>query len=330
MRIRTRWRKNRLAYPLLLFILPGLMVLSAPPATGQDARISPPLRGTPTISLIPSASSIVLSPGTPDGVNRLPGFHPFQGYARFDLRVQSAMPTWGATLAVSSIDGPEGPVPADRLWVRSTSTGNEFVPAKGLVPVVTGDYRQPVKDEPVEVLFRPAWNDPAGIYRFKLFLNPFDPGSARAGGGNLVGPRGGREPGSEISGEYKNHQVVLISIEDTEIHFEILPGPGVYESDDDIALKIWTNAEAWRVDCEATALKSGQNEIPLDRLRWERIDEYGRTVQAGNMATNPTILSGYGRVEALETKLRFKVDILPADIAGSYQGTLSLVGYVQE
>ncbi len=313
---------------ILLLIL--LLLSVAGDTTSQNLKGSTPGQGQQSIQIIPSSSSISMKPRqVPDRAATYSPESPMEGYAAFSVNVQSILPFWGALLDVILLEGPGGSVPHDRLLVRTAQTGEEFMPLDHPVPIVVGNYKQPVVDVPVELLFRPTWGDPPGNYHFQLSLDPSIPESRGSevlqSSGSIPQPLGA---GPGIGGEFPNADMIYIDLSTMELGFDIDRGMGTYEAEEDILFWIWTNADAWHIDCQATSLQSDEDEIPIERLAWERLDEYGNVIETGNFSNQNTVLSGHTPVVEFRAALRVSVTVTMSDIAGSYSGQLSLIGSV--
>ena len=285
--------------------------------------------GGGVVTIIPSTRDISLQMDVPPDASIDEGVHPFRGYAEFKVKVQSILPEWGITLEISSIEGPKGVPDQNFIWVRTKATGGEFIPVDHPVPIVTGDYHKALEEMPVEMLFGPGWDDPVGGYTFKMLLKPYILVDGKMNKtGNSQFPQMNAVD-LEINGGFDNPEAIVITVENSDIDFEAIDGPGTYRSKDDFVFSVWTNANQWYVDCVTEGLSSEGGQISLDRIDWNKLDAYGQTVDRGNLSENPTILRGYGPAIELITTVSFSIDVTMGDIAGFYQGEMSLVGSVE-
>lgn len=95
-------------------------------------------------------------------------------------------------------------------------------------------------------------------------------------------------------------------------------------------MTVATNAPSWWVECQASPLVSEEDEVPVSRMLWEKLDGSGNVLDAGNLGENAVVLQGNTPTEGTESILRYKMRITMEDVAGIYRGTISLVGIVGE
>ena len=299
------------------------------PVKAQPSGTAPGVRPN-AVTIQPASRALVLdsAPAGLAGGDEMASLT--ECYAETRVRVQAATPAWGATVAVLDLVGPDGPVPAERLLVRCGGKQAAFVPLSGPVPFVTGDYRLPVKEVPLEVLFRPSWTDPPGEYRGRLRLRPFIPdgsgGIARMAATALEGEG---EPGEIITIDMTNRITVRVEVSCAELSFDATAGTGEVPANMDVEVRVTTNAPRWRVECRAPPLLGDQYQIPPERILWQRVDGTDRVVGSGDLGNNYVVLRGAGPTAGATVTLHFRIRVLTEDVAGVYHGTLSMVGIVE-
>jgi hypothetical protein len=279
------------------------------------------------ISIIPALDEIVLIPTRKKEItDTSEEENPWICGAKIPITVQSMVPLWGVVIEAKEFTGPEGTLPADRLWVRTEQTGRAFQPLVGFVPLVTGDFRTPEKHVSADLQVRPAWNDPPGDYHGKLLLQPFMPEDIGYKGRPNVRSARIRENPERIQLNFTIQEYISIAIPNTELTFRANRGPGEYKSDRDLVFQVVSNARTWHVECQATPLVSENDEIPAGRLSWERIDRFGRRIDSASLNSRSTVLEGYGITSESKAILRFTLLVTMSDRPGEYRGRISLVG----
>jgi len=275
------------------------------------------------ITIFPCTSSIVLEAGSFE--TETPYRGPGGGQAKCSITAQSPLPRWGVCVELSTLEGPAGTLPPDRIWVRSEATENVYQPLDHPVQILTADARVPYRQVFFEIQVRPTWLDKPGQYRGHIVARPVLP---RGKGEQLSAASWDERLGlaQEILIECEIPEAILTSFSETEIEFKADAGPGEYPADREVRFTLTTNAQQWRVDYRASSLAGDEDDIRIDRMSWERVDELGRIEASGNVGADETVVSGIGPIEGLEVRLRFKIQITMEDQAGEYGGVISLVG----
>ena len=330
-----------------LFLLVAILSLAAFARLGiaEEQTVEKPFsRGDPTIVqgriLISTMSTnIVLKPGAPRLQGKDKRSFPIEVQGNTRIRVESVLPTWGATVEALELRGPDGVVPLDRLLVRAGGEGGEFLPLSGRVPLVTGDYRSQVEEVPLDILFCPTWRDRPGRYEGRLLLRPTvsqavwrnvttnptaSEGLADEGPGEFNEQSLGEA--QKIGVEFESPQIISIVLSSDQLLFDATAGAGIFAADEDIVMEISTNASIWRVECQASPLVSNEREIPVSRILWERLDDFGNVVDSGNLEDQPLVFEGHEPAVGAVATLRFKIRIFMYDVAAVYHGTLSMLG----
>lgn len=284
------------------------------------------LAGRELVSIVPSTPSITLEVGGPFAPRRPLKFGPWTASAQFGLRVESRIPFWGVKLEASPLEGPEGVLPPDRLWIRTEATEGEFQSLAQPVPIVVGDLRTPVKETFATIKVEPTWTDAPGEYQGELVMRPFVPE-----GGDPPPPSPDvsgilPEERAPVQVKLKIAAAISILVSGGELDFSAPSGPGDYAANEQVGFKVTTNASSWRVECQAAPLKGDDGQIPLERVLWERLDGRGQTVASGNLRDNPTVLDGHEATAGFESSLRFTIRITTEETAGNYSGSISLLG----
>lgn len=313
---------------LWLLVVPCLIFAQNHHRTKPEVRVS--TQPQELIRITPSTENIRLTPN-PQSDNTL---GPWSSSGAFSVDVQSAIPTLGVAVEAGRLHGPQGDIPPDRIWVSSEGTGNQFRSLTTPVPVFEGIHRGPVRQTELELEVRPQWDDPPGEYDGELLLKPMSPGMD-----STISPapykdrsRAARPYFAPAPDQYSG--VVCFSLEIEEmidigtsgggLHFPGVEGPGTYYAEPLLRVVFCTNAYHWWVECSATNLVSERGEIPAERILWEQLDDEGNVEASGNLGLNVIILEGYGSVQPSEITLRFSMEITTADVAGDYEGSLSV------
>jgi len=257
-------------------------------------------------------------------------FGPWTASARFGLRVESIMPFWGVKLEATPLEGPQGMLPPERLWVQAEATEGEFQSLAHAVPIVVGDLRTPVKETFATIKVEPSWTDPPGKYQGELLMRPFVP----QGGGPPPLPDVGNVSSEDVAPMTIDFEIdcyisVLVSGTGAHLAFRASAGAGDYIGEEDITFRVITNAGSWRVDCQATPPRCGDSEIPLERILWERLEQPVGGPLRGNLRDNPTVLQGHAPTAGLGAGLRFTIRVTMGDTPGDYTGNMSLVGFTE-
>ncbi len=333
----------------LLLIL-ALLLATRNDAYGQEISPASPVLKNGFIQIIPESDQVRLEFGPQGGYEHAPWIS--SGILK--LRVQSYLPEWSATIVPTNLEGPEGALPPDRLWIKTEETGGAFTPLTKPIPVVIGNLGMPVKDTEIAIEVRPTWQDPPGEYHGTLVLTPSGPKikthtskfSARKTSSNRKGE--GLDPspsqhftptpgaGTPFQGLPGQVHVALTIPEIMEIAFlcggELDfqgDGPeGTYQAQQEVRFKVITNSRKWRVLANTSNLTSERGEIPADRIHWTQVSPSGDVLDSGNLgSSNEVARSGSRHCRPNEEIiLRFNIDITMADVAGSYRGNISLQG----
>ncbi len=311
---------------LWLLLTPALLIAGGP----KEPKKEPPpfSERLELVQIIPSCENVRLDSSFHPG----DGAHPWGSSGTITISVRSHLPEWGAVVQGVNIQGPAGTLPLDRVWVRTEETGGEYAPLTRPVPVIRGDFRQPVKETRMVIAVRPTWQDPPGEYHGTLTFAPTGPGQILPG--SKAPPR---MTSAQKGGYYKQLPHVDFSLRIQEIIEIVITGgqldftgggpEGTYFADQEVRFRVLTNSRQWRVVCHASNLKSERGEIPAERIQWQRVNERGRVLDEGNLGLETTVLQGgYGISAEEEIILKFSLDISMADIAGNYKGNISLMG----
>lgn len=230
------------------------------------------------------------------------------------------------TLELVSFSGPSGAVSPDRVLARTEASGNAFVPLTQPVCVITGDLRAPDRTATIELLFKAGWQDAPGLYEGLFAVSPAPQAAKNFGSrpGRVDSPALGER--CEIHARYKVEEMIQISLQGGEVHFDVNSGPGVYWSQPDLPFTLTTSARQWSITCQASDLIGEGGIIAGARLNWLLLNEIGQTVSQGNLGSGAVILSGVGIPMCNNYTLRFNIEITLDDPAGDYHGTISLTG----
>jgi hypothetical protein len=190
--------------------------------------------------------------------------------------------------------------------------------------VVSGNTQTPTRTVSAQIEARPTWTDPPGRYEGHLTLSggPFIDENARRKDRIWFSPI----EDHQINVSLEIPEIILVSMESVELDFSALLGPGEYTATQEVRFHVTSNAEYWRVECEAAPLVCDDYEIPPDRVKWSRLDERGVESSVYSIGEKSTLAEGHGSTQDREFRVRFRLDILPIDRAGSYKGKISLVG----
>ena len=311
-----------------ILVIPSLLVGQDPHKTKSEVPIATKQREV--ISITPSTEQIKLTPlssSTSDG--------PTPSGGSVQIKVQSVLPEWGAAIEAVRLRGPNGEIPANRIWVRSEET-KTFQQLDTRVPIIRGNLRAPERDVKIDLEVRPHWDDPPGDYDGEILLTPTLPGLDESGDLPLAPPGAAAKIPVPFLHPYDPIQSVHFSLSipemldlgtsGGELVFEGVSGPGIYYAEPDLRVWFCTNAYHWQVICSATNLEGERGEIPAEIIIWELIDNHGDVEATGNMGLNVIIMEGYGTMAPKEITLRFSLEITIADISGDYQGSLSVNG----
>jgi hypothetical protein len=149
-------------------------------------------------------------------------------------------------------------------------------------------------------------------------------------------PRGSLPP-REIVGSGQAGLIVVaeimpcltVELSENAINFDADHGPGIYDADSTIDIRVATNWETWAIDCSATALTGSSGEIPPERVLLQSSNAAATSSQESEpdyccMEDAVTIAEGGPQALTLVSTLRFRVETLWEDKAGEYDGTITV------
>ena len=254
-------------------------------------------------------------------------------HGSFVVEVATVLPEWGVSIEADSFRGPVTQLPSDRIWVKTRETYNNFVSLDSQVPVIIGSEVAPVLESDVDVTVRPDWLDAAGQYKGQLVLSPNIPGyasmDARALNPDLIL---GQKQTINIS--FSIPEIIELSVPETEISFNVVGGPGIYQANKPVKFQVTTNASRWMIVCEASSLQDVENnksEVSLDQIQWKLKSEEPLPMETtGTLSPGVTFLEGNGPVKDLQVSIYFSITILPSNLAGTYTANIGLMGKVAQ
>lgn len=259
----------------------------------------------------------------------------FEGspHGSFVVEVATVLPKWGVSIEADSFRGTIMQLPPDRIWVKTIETYNNFVPLSSQVPVIFGSEVAPVFESNVEVAVRPDWLDAAGLYKGELVLRPNIPGYISRGTRELsYDMLLGKE--HTITVCFSIPEIIELSVPETEISFNVMGGPGMYQADKPVKFQVTTNASRWMIVCEASSFQDVENnesEVSLDQIQWKLKSEEPFPVETtGTLDPGVTFLEGNGPVKDLQISIFFSITILPSNLAGTYTANIGLMGKVAQ
>lgn len=316
---------------ILLFSTPSLLCAAQTQKKGKEPQPLPGAREF--VQILPADNKLRLEYNYQSDYR----YGPWSSGARLKINLRSLLPEWGAVVEAVSLWGPEGDIPKDRFWVRTEETGGEFAPLIKPVPLIRGDLRKPVRETEMEIEVRPAWQDAPGEYQGQLALIPFGPEYEEPKPKTTTTSRSKRNlmdigQAQPVNISLSIPEIIDISISGGSLSFEGGGPEGTFYAREEMRFKIKTNARAWRVTCKAANLRSDReeaNEIPAERIKWERVDASGRVLNNGNLGLETTVFSSedVSRITPDdEIILRFSINVTMSDVAGSYSGSISLQG----
>ncbi len=303
--------------------------------SAQDiARYPTPLSEQQLILIETSTQSIDLVANFPSSVARPPGdeMNP-RLQDSFLVEVLTVLPEWGVSIWADQLAGPQAHIPANRIWVSTHDTQASFIPLDSPVSVLSGTQYDPVFTSDVAVTVHPDWIDAAGVYHGQLVLSPYVPENILAGSEYLFQ---GKDPGAaqQVQVQLVIPEVIELSITQAEITFDATGGPGTYQADQEISVRVSTNAQRWHIVAEASDFRHSEHpewQIPLERVQWKLTSGPPMALDtAGSMAPIVNLFEGNTQVKEHEIKIYFQVQILPADRAGVYSMNINLMGKVSQ
>jgi len=119
---------------------------------------------------------------------------------------------------------------------------------------------------------------------------------------------------------------INITLSTNAIVFNCKGAPGVYNSDQNVVVRVGSNCGNWTVKCSATPLKGDGATIPSERIFMKAPDTPNTDKGAGRgfepMSAEKVVLKG-SPTESKETTLEFRLKTTWEDKAGTYTGQIN-------
>jgi hypothetical protein len=315
-------RTSRTAQPLFLAVLLlfGIVVLTAP-----SGALEPRAHAVPgMVRIVPTAVSVSLTEET-----ALPAEGPFPAppsrCGSVVIAVESSVPHWAVAAELDPFQGPEEPLPLDRVriaFIGGPAGSLPFVP--GTV-VAAGSGPAPIPDATFRLEIQPQWMDAPGSYTSQLRLTPLATSDPVALGtpAEGVAPAG---PPQSVTVEFEVPAVMSVSSEGGGFSLRAEMSEGTFYVTPDLTVVVSTNRRDWQVHLEGSSFTDGKREIPLARLRWSPVGPRGVVADWTRLTDSDVLLAGQGRRGQFRQQFRLALDVTKSDPAGSFGADLRLVG----
>ncbi len=268
--------------------------------------------------------------------------NPWVQEGKLSLTIQSLYPDWTIFIKATQLEGPRGTLPPSRLSITLSDNKIASLSLDKPVPILWS--RSPITSKVVNLMltFQPTWKDLPGHYEGELILwetfpyeSPYEGFFLPTSYNDFEGlPKEKRLINKTMPKPYESirisldiPEIIMVSLNEKEISFSGIKGPGVYQADHEIRFTVTSNSPNWRVLCRASPLQSKNYKISQNRISWERLDRFGKKEDEGRLSIDPVpVASGGPGTVNEEVVLVFKLRINPEDLAGSYSGEISLIG----
>lgn len=285
-------------------------------------------------------------PSDENGIPVPPGI---QGMLAFS--VASPLPEWEVRAQFEWTTGPEGPMEAASVMVRSAATGEEFVPVADSPIIASGHGPLPATDLWLELQVRPGWTDAPGPYGGILHLVPI--GSLIEVVSEIAQPGGGDErrvPGSDesdtqsgtaVGGEpaertFAGRATVPVQLITQPLTLVMTgesgytistPMPGRYFVEPDLDALVATNETQWELVLEGTDFVNGSGlVIPLERVEWSMLDEGGEPGEWTSIGDDNCLMAGNDERGIFIASFRLALEVYETDTSGVYVSEIHLSG----
>mgnify|MGYP005855433245 CR=1 FL=1 len=136
------------------------------------------------------------------------------------------------------------------------------------------------------------------------------------------------QPGPVLNVVAHLEPCLTIELSDNAISFHADRGPGAYDADKMIEVRVATNYGSWTVNCAATPLTGALGEIPPSRLFTSNNNtlsspDEGAGPTYENMGGEKLVASGGPQALSLVNTMRFRLKTEWTDRPGQYTGTVS-------
>lgn len=258
-----------LSTPKVIF---GLLLLGVFPGTSALAESS---QNTSQVSISVTVGGRKF-PAQPFAGSNIPG----GGWVGGATLVSAGFPSADVeTVIISSVASGEGSIAADRLWMRSPESGNEYVSLTDMSFRPLANPNAGSGTQLPDIEFRPTWEDAPGKYHARLKISP---------GLN-------EKPGSE-SGfcdfEAEVPSFLNFDVENTDVRFVPSGTKGQMLGAQNIRVRVTTNSDKWKVK-----LSSNQDGVAFEiqsiekgRLSPVSGYSYGTGTVSGRSAVNDYLL----------------------------------------
>ena len=192
------------------------------------------------------------------------------------------------SVIISPVASGDGAIEANRLWIKSEETGNQFVPLSEMSSRPLANPNASSGAQLPDLEFRPTWEDAPGKYQARLKISPGNNEATTA------------EPGFfEFEAEVPSF--MNFEVENTLVRFVPSGTTGQAQGARNIQVLVTTNSDLWKVKLTSN----------MDGVYFELIgNDKGRHSPVSGYSTSNATVSG--RQPVKEYLLAFK-PICPAD-----------------
>jgi len=136
------------------------------------------------------------------------------------------------------------------------------------------------------------------------------------------------QPGPVLSIVAHLEPCLTIELSDNLVSFHVDKGPGVYDADRVVDVRVATNYGSWTVNCSASALTCAAGSIPASRIFASHTGtltspDEGASATYVNMGIERAVATGGPQALAVANTLRFRLKTDWTDRPGQYTGTVS-------
>jgi hypothetical protein len=325
------------AFVVGIALITCVFAIAIPSFCSSAQRIGTPVVGErqpsaldpthPLIFIRPASEEVLLSPCAEVDRKIPPQLPALVG--ELGLSVESPLPDWSVLVELSELRGVEGALPASRLQLLLKDAEGHAQPGQGISLMIAGHGPAPARDLQLHIELRPDWQDVPGVYTAELHLTPIYPDALPTAAPQAPFPPELRlSPGADwvIPVRCEIGETILVSAGEGSYSLQGGTGLGRFTLVPDIPVLIASNTERWEVRLEGSPFRSGDAEVPLDRVSWAWL---GADAQPGvwtSLEESNLILSG-GQGRGIFTRaLRLSLFVNLSDRAGDYRSQIRLAG----
>lgn len=238
------------------------------------------------------------------------------------ISISSPLPEWSVRVRLVAMQGPEGPLPPERITLQPADGSGV---QGGASMWIIGHGPVPVRDLELKITVRPEWEDSPGAYKGILeILGVPGPPDEQVDGQRWDPGWKGQEIAVPVSTEIPG--MIMVGAAEGEYRLSGGTGLGRFTLEPDIHVRIASNLAQWDVRLDGSPFRSGSNEVPLDRVEWAWVGPDGAPGDWTSLQESNLLLSGRKGRGCFDETLRLSLFVRLSDSAGDYRSQIRLAG----